>query len=224
MRNLADCKAEVFRRSNERIKERKRKRNRVLACCIPLCLLLVAGGIYIRPLLQPADELLGTTNEHRIPDRELGGIAENSLPGTARYSSVEITDRTGDAEVFRKVTASDAVEELCRIVTESFAATDHTTGSGNKTSGNVKENVETAAGQDRDTIIDEVLKTKFCSQEKQADYTLIILANDGAEFVYRLCGNVLYDDRNDCAVTLTDTQLSVLKTQIETLTADGNSK
>lgn len=224
MRNLADCKTEVFRRSKERIKEQKRKRNRVLACCIPLCLLLITGGIYIRPLLQPADKLLGTTNEHRIPDRELGGVAGSDLMGNAGYTSVEITDRTGDAEVFRKVTDSDAVEELCRIVTESFATTDHTTGSGNKTSGNVKENVETAAGQDRDTIIDEALKTKFCSQEKQADYTLVIQTNDGAEFVYRLCENILYDDRNDCAVTLTDTQLSVLKTQIETMAADGNSK
>ena len=75
MRNLEDCKTEVFRRSEERIKERKKKRNRVLACCIPLCLLLVAGGLYIRPLLEPVDEIGGLYSGGTvISDRILGGL------------------------------------------------------------------------------------------------------------------------------------------------------
>lgn len=41
MRNLDECTAEVFRRSKERILHRKRVRNRIVACCIPLCLVLV---------------------------------------------------------------------------------------------------------------------------------------------------------------------------------------
>jgi len=40
MRELNECKAEVFRRSDNRIKERRRKFNRVLALCVPLCLIL----------------------------------------------------------------------------------------------------------------------------------------------------------------------------------------
>lgn len=43
MRNLDECTAEVFRRSKERILHRKRLRNRIVACCIPLCLVLVAA-------------------------------------------------------------------------------------------------------------------------------------------------------------------------------------
>lgn len=38
MRELNECKAEVFRRSEKRIKERKKKLKRILALCIPLCL------------------------------------------------------------------------------------------------------------------------------------------------------------------------------------------
>ena len=41
VRSLDECKAEVFRRSEKRIKERKRIRNRALALCIPLCLLIL---------------------------------------------------------------------------------------------------------------------------------------------------------------------------------------
>ena len=44
VRDLNECKAEVFRRSEKRIKERKRIRNRALALCIPLCLLILLSA------------------------------------------------------------------------------------------------------------------------------------------------------------------------------------
>ena len=40
MRDLKECQAEVFRRSEEKIKARNRTRRGILAVCIPLCLLL----------------------------------------------------------------------------------------------------------------------------------------------------------------------------------------
>ena len=40
MRSFEERKAEVFRRSENRIKERKRNRNRILAMCIPICLVI----------------------------------------------------------------------------------------------------------------------------------------------------------------------------------------
>lgn len=45
MRELNECTAEVFRRSENRIKERKKKRNHVLAWCIPLCLLIAVCSV-----------------------------------------------------------------------------------------------------------------------------------------------------------------------------------
>ena len=49
MRDLKECKAEVFRRSENRIKARKKLRNRVLSLCIPAC--LVIGALLILPRL-----------------------------------------------------------------------------------------------------------------------------------------------------------------------------
>lgn len=40
MREIKECTAEVFRRSEKRIKERTKKRNRILAACVPFCLIL----------------------------------------------------------------------------------------------------------------------------------------------------------------------------------------
>ncbi len=233
MRNLEDCKAEVFRRSEERIKERKRTRNRVLVCCIPLCLLLVVGGLCIRPLLEPVDEVARTNGGPTpVPGRELGGLAGS----TVNYTSVELMVRKGEKEVLRNVTDSDAVEALYLAVTESFrvpvASSPETEvnvyestedGVGDKTSGTVKENFLNTAGQDRDSIIDE-LKVKYELVDKPADYKLVFQTEGGAEFIYCLCGNVLYDDKNACSVVLTDTQLEVLTVQIETAAADEDRK
>lgn len=48
MRNLNECRAEVFRRSEARIKARKRRRNAILTACVPVALcvaLIMAVGL-----------------------------------------------------------------------------------------------------------------------------------------------------------------------------------
>ena len=44
MRSLDACKAEIFRRSEIKIKQQKKVRNRVLAACVPVCLCVVIGA------------------------------------------------------------------------------------------------------------------------------------------------------------------------------------
>ena len=216
MRNLEDCKAEVFRRSEERIKERKRKRNRALAWCIPLCLLLVAGGLYIRPLLEPVDEIGGlNSGGTTIPDRVLGGLDYTLHGSVTRYSSVTITDRTGSKEVSRKVTDGEALGELCGFMAMYFDMSGTT----------IKE--EMADGADGasagtplfgsavgDTIREE-LEEKYGLEEPLADYKLVFRRSTGEELKLRLYGNYLYNEKDGCEVTLSDDQLAVLKTQLE---------
>lgn len=55
MRELNECKAEVFRRSEKRIIERRKTRNRVLALCIPLCLMLTVWSATVLPAMKPAE-------------------------------------------------------------------------------------------------------------------------------------------------------------------------
>ena len=54
MREINECTAEVFRRSENRIKERKRNRNRILAMCIPLCLIITIFSVTMIPAMLPA--------------------------------------------------------------------------------------------------------------------------------------------------------------------------
>lgn len=47
MRNLNECQAEVFRRSEKRIKARKKRRNHVLMTCVPLALCVSVLAVFV---------------------------------------------------------------------------------------------------------------------------------------------------------------------------------
>lgn len=54
MRNFEERKAEVFRRSEKRIKERIRKRNSIMAAGIPMCLVFIVLSIISFPEIETA--------------------------------------------------------------------------------------------------------------------------------------------------------------------------
>ncbi len=221
MRNLEDCKAEVFRRSEERIKERKRARKRVLACSIPLCLLLVAGGLYVRPLLEPVDESAGTYGPTPVPERVLGGSDVVLYGKVVRYVSVTLTEGTGSTAVAKKFTDAETLVDLygCMAMYLDLSGADAiggvdgadgTTGASAGTTGKESD----AHGPDRDTIEDEI-KYKYGLEEKPADYRIVFRESTGEETVLSLYENNLYNENNGCVVTLSDGQLAELKSKLE---------
>lgn len=54
MRTMEQCKAEVFRRSEEIIRKRKVVRRCVIAACLPLCLFVGMWSVLILPAMMPA--------------------------------------------------------------------------------------------------------------------------------------------------------------------------
>lgn len=197
MRNLEDCKAEVFRRSKERIKERKRKRSLVLACCIPVCLFLVAGGFYIRPLFEPVDECSKTGGTNEIPDREVGGFDYTLLSKNIKYTSVEITDRTGDTEVVRNVTDEVLVGNLCSFMM-------------NMDMSELADGM--ADGKESDTIKDEIAVRD--DLEEKADYEFVFRSATGETGTFRLYENKLYNKGNNSIVILSEAQQAALRAQL----------
>jgi len=201
MRNLEDCRAEVFRRSEKRIKERKRKRNRAFAWCIPLCLLLVAGGIYIRPLFEPVDECAQAGGTNRIPDGGVvvGGYDYTLLSKNMKYTSVEITDRTGDTEVVREVTDEVLVGSLCSFM---------------MTNGNLLATAESMTdGKETNTIKDEVAaKDNF--EGKTAEYEFVFRSETGETSTFRLYETTLYHVENSRVVILSKAQVTDLLSQL----------
>lgn len=64
MRSFEERKAEVFRRSENRIKERRKARSRALAVCIPLCLIITVWSVMVLPAMLPVNnKKSGATDE-----------------------------------------------------------------------------------------------------------------------------------------------------------------
>ncbi len=81
MRELNECTAEVFRRSEKRIKERKRNRNRILALCIPFCLIVTVWSVMIRPAMMPTKQANNSAAEEKSKASNKSDInkTENAL-------------------------------------------------------------------------------------------------------------------------------------------------
>ncbi|MBR2453483.1 MAG: hypothetical protein IKB35_00615, partial [Clostridia bacterium] len=77
MRDLMECKAEVLRRSESRIKERAAKRARVLAVCIPLCFVFAVCSIIALPQIM-TDNANGSFDGQNLPTASNGGYYGNS--------------------------------------------------------------------------------------------------------------------------------------------------
>ena len=83
MRELNECKAEVFRRSNNRIKERRRSFNRVLALCVPLCLILTIFSVTMLPGMLPVGKDAAPEAGEQIENKGDGntGVSGDKNPG-----------------------------------------------------------------------------------------------------------------------------------------------
>lgn len=88
MRNLQECQAEVFRRSEKRIKARRQRRNRMLLACIPLVLCVTVLGVLLLP--GAAAEPGGNSGP---PDAALGALPE--LQGESYLCSIASITVTG---------------------------------------------------------------------------------------------------------------------------------
>ena len=74
MRDLNEYKAEIFRRSEEKIEKRKRNRNRALAFCVPLCLVFAAVAFA------------------KLPDISASNISNEGVSGETSLSQIIIQD------------------------------------------------------------------------------------------------------------------------------------
>ena len=89
MREINECTAEVFRRSEKRIKERKRRRQ-ILMACIPLVLCLTLFSAFVLPTMMPA----GSSDKNAAPEsskEQYSGALGEDCDGILSAGSVEVS-------------------------------------------------------------------------------------------------------------------------------------
>ena len=192
MRNFEERKAEVFRRSENRIKERKRNRNCILALCIPLCLILTVWSVMILPAMPPVAE------KDAGAEQEIGfnGSTNDAdgAEGKHIYLSVEV--RGNDLEFYSEITDASSVTAVYENVFLAFEDQD----AGNDMSGVIEESTS-----------DDESKESANNSKDNHSYTITMNAADGSNRVYLLDNNILKDISFNRTILLNDEQLANLK-------------
>lgn len=167
MRNFEERKAEVFRRSEKRIKERKQRRNHILMTCIPLVLCLAIFGAFLFPQLDDLKRAPESNNEHYF-----SGAMGTEADGGLFAGSVEVSGNG----VSSYYTSVENVQGIMRLINGIVAVP------------------ETNDGDDlRDYITDESTSTDKNENYQESCYKIVVKRNDKTSTEYLLVGSVLID-------------------------------
>ena len=192
MREINECTAEVFRRSEKRIKERKRNRNRILAFCIPLCLIVTVWSIMILPAMMPASKSDNNAGE--------GMDIMGSVDGTAAaYVRVEVMSTGTATQSAILKDDADEVAQIYNTVQSSFV----NSGGGNKESA--KEEAEDDALTDENKDYSQSGTTNLSS-----GFRIIFSTENGAQTIYSLSVDKLINETTKQETILAEDQRSNL--------------
>lgn len=188
MKNFEQRKAEIFRRSEDRINQRKRKRNRVIAVCIPAFICIATLSVAILTKINPVK------NDFALEDN-FGTIENDIAVGSIVCSYTEVEVKTDDNSHNQRFTDKVQVTQIFSCVQTLYNAD----GSASDADDSIKQSTETK---------DE---NKSSADSLNLGYTLTFITEDGSKTVYTLKGNKLKESSTNQTLTLTESQLSKLK-------------
>ena len=193
MRNFEERKAEVFRRSEKRIKERKARRNHILMACIPLVLCITLLGAFLRPDVTP-DGALDPAETSPVVDGMGNPIQSPSL--TCPIAKITVSGN-GISQMYTEV------ETLLLISDQLYSYSTRAPESNDITNEAVP-----GEGEDRKENTDDM--SGIISDSANAAYTITLVTHEGTKTEYQLSGNTLKNLFSDQSYTLSQIQVDEL--------------
>ena len=166
MRDLMECQAEVFRRSEKRIKERKQCRNHILMACVPV--VFCAALLFALKPIMPSDQ---KTEPEDTTQQESTGLPESD--GMMASNSVAVIG----SGFSNNVTMLEDFQAITGII-ESI-----TTGSGDRNNATTDEPLYGDASD-----VDGDASDVDGAAPMSGGYLVTVIGEDGTETVYRLDG------------------------------------
>lgn len=210
MRNFEERKAEIFRRSEDRINKRRRTQKHILTI-VPMCLLLVACAVTLLPQMQ--------TKGRNNATGELNNAMGETMPlpesaGDKRViSAVEIerisNDFTHQYYGQQRYILSDNAEKLGQFYYSMESALEPNKGDEPHKE---QENLTDGIGEVGDGLI------LSGGGELLLSYKITFTVTDGTKVVYTLNGYTLTNESADKSITLTEAQRAHLLKTLEVLT------
>lgn len=202
MRNFDERKAEIFRRSENRIKERKRNRNRILALCIPLCLIITVMSVTMLPSLFPVyDKNMSAEDE----GKDFAGGIESSVILTMQ---VELLGKDDALQSGVMNEDANAVTQIYYTIESAFVSA----GENEKPAAG-PESVEDSADKHKDNYSQSTTPT-FSS-----GYKITFKTDKDTKAVFVLDGNTLTNVQTNEKVILTEAQRSQILNEIGVVVA-----
>lgn len=167
MRDLMECQAEVFRRSEKRIKARKQRRNHMLMACVPL-VICVTLAFALKPIM-PSDQKTEPENTTQQESTGLPESSETMLSNSVVVMGVGVSNSFTSAEDFGEITG------ILASVTAKPEEEDREYGDALLGDANCDGNLVGGAPQ------------------PPGEYTITVKNDDGTETVYRLSDSFLVD-------------------------------
>ena len=189
MRNFEERKAEVFRRSEKRIKERKQRRNHILMACIPLVLCITLLGAFLFPGATPEDPSFNGSAG--------GGLTEEKFESLS-CPIAKITVTGGNfSQTYKEV------EDLLLILDQLYSYGSR----GSETNGTTDDGIA-SEGEDRKENADDVSGSVADSANNA--YTITLITHEGVKTEYQLVGKTLKNLTTKQTYNLSQTQVNEL--------------
>lgn len=166
MRDLMECQAEVFRRSEKRIKARKQRRNHMLMACVPV--VFCAALLFALKPIMPSDQ---KTEPEDTTQQESTGLPESS--GMMASNSVAVIG----AGFSNNVTMLEDFQAITGII-ESITAV-----SGDRNNATTDEPLYGDASD-----VDGAASDVDGAAPMSGGYLVTVVGEDGTATVYRLDG------------------------------------
>ena len=197
MKELNEYKAEIFRRSEEKIKERKRRTKRSIILCTTLCLFFAVSVILIPPML--TDNADGASVEQdQIMDDADGAEALDTAASV--YIRVEVTSKDQAAAATHD---TDKISQIEELITSCF--------DDNYLYYDISERKETAEIRDESHTDYSMSESINENDDEDADaITVTLTAADGYTKTLIINGHKLIDTELDVDTDITESRLGEL--------------
>lgn len=180
MRSFEERKAEVFRRSENRIKERRRIRRSALAAGIPLCLIITAWSVTVLLTMSPPSGSTSDTADERAESFSDVGYIQSEL-------RVETIDSAAEDQYAVLKNNPAEIAEVYRLV-QSMLNSKQSEG-----------NYQTESQEWQPLPSD-------AEYEMASGYKIIFTAYDGSQTGYMLNNHILIDSATKKETVLTEGQ------------------
>ena len=171
MRDLQECQAEVFRRSEKRIKENKQRRMHALIACIPVILCVALLSVSTFPDMKPTDfageDSTAGRFDEMYADTAGDDVSIDMFMGLVNVSGCGIS---------KSYTSVEDVQGIISLLNQIVSTPEKSDG---------EETVDFATNEDVFTDLSE--------SNKEKGYKILIKGRDGTSAEYLLLGSLLID-------------------------------